>query len=81
MLLEVMLCPLGFYLILGRSFSVSTFSFTVALTLPIMSATGNITPCCMAINLVLPHYGPRIIEQELWNEVFGSMDLFSFTFF
>lgn len=53
----------------------------VALTLSIMSATGNITPCCMAINLVLPHYGPGIIEQELWNEVFGSMDLFSFKFF
>lgn len=70
MLLEVMLCPLEFYLILGHSFSALSFSFTVTLTLPIMSTSGNVTPCYMAINLVLLHYGPRIIEQELWNEVF-----------
>lgn len=62
--------------------SLSSFSFTVALPLPIMSATGNVTPFCMTFNLVLPYYGPRIIGQELWNEVSESMDLsFSFKFF
>lgn len=60
-------------MVLSLSFFVLSSSFNVAPIFSILCAIGNLNPCYMGISLVLPHYGPKIIEQKLWNEASESI--------